>query len=98
TGISSPIAVSGRTGNAPTNASISVNVVHPYVGDLKLDLIAPDGTVYNLRSNTGGSADNIVETYTKDLSSEPLNGTWNLRAVDNAGADVGYINSWSVTF
>ncbi|WP_345779204.1 PKD domain-containing protein, partial [Lysobacter sp. CFH 32150] len=65
TGISSPIAVSGRTGNAPTNASISVNVVHPYVGDLKLDLIAPDGTVYNLRSNTGGSADNIVETYTK---------------------------------
>ncbi|MCI4567890.1 pre-peptidase C-terminal domain-containing protein [Lysobacter sp. CFH 32150] len=98
TGISSPIAVSGRTGNAPTNASISVNVVHPYVGDLKLDLIAPDGTVYNLRSNTGGSADNIVETYTKDLSSEALNGTWNLRAVDNAGADVGYINSWSVTF
>ncbi|MCI4567891.1 proprotein convertase P-domain-containing protein, partial [Lysobacter sp. CFH 32150] len=39
--------------------------MHPYVGDLKLDLIAPDGTVYNLRSNTGGSADNIVETYTK---------------------------------
>jgi len=98
TGISSPITVSGRTGNAPTNASISVNVVHPYVGDLKLDLIAPDGTVYNLRSNTGGSADNIVESYTKDLSSEALNGTWNLRAVDNAGADVGYINSWSVTF
>ncbi|GAB3350813.1 hypothetical protein GCM10027430_14240 [Lysobacter tyrosinilyticus] len=98
TGISSPITVSGRTGNGPTNASISVNVVHTYVGDLKLDLIAPDGTVYNLRSNTGGSADNIVETYTKDVSTEALNGTWKLRVIDNAGQDTGYINSWSVTF
>jgi PKD repeat protein len=98
TGISSPITVSGRSGNAPANASISVNVVHTYVGDLKLDLIAPDGSVYSLRSNTGGSADNIVETYTKDLSTEALNGTWKLRVIDSAGADTGYINSWSVTF
>ena len=98
TGISSPITVSGRTGNAPTNASISVNIVHTYVGDLKLDLIAPDGSVYNLRSYTGGSADNIVETYTKDLSTEALNGTWKLRVIDGAGADTGYINSWSITF
>jgi serine protease len=75
-----------------------VNVVHTYVGDLKLDLIAPDGTVYNLRSNTGGSADNIVESYTKNLSAEALNGTWNLRVIDNAGQDIGYINSWSITF
>jgi len=98
TGISSPVTVSSRSGNAPANASISVNIVHPYVGDLKLDLIAPDGTVYNLRSNTGGSADNIVETYTKDLSAEALNGDWKLRVIDNASQDTGYINSWSVTF
>jgi len=98
TGISSPITVSGRTGNAPSTASISVNIVHTYVGDLKLDLIAPDGSVYNLRTNTGGSADNIVETYTKNLSTELLNGTWKLRVIDNAGADTGYINSWSITF
>jgi hypothetical protein len=98
TGISSPITVSGRTGNAPSTASISVNIVHTYVGDLKVDLIAPDGSVYNLRTNTGGSADNIVETYTKNLSTELLNGTWKLRVIDNAGADTGYINSWSITF
>jgi Zn-dependent metalloprotease len=98
TGITSPITVSGRTGNGPTNASISVNIVHTYSGDLKVDLIAPDGSVYNLRSNTGGSADNIVETYTKDVSTEALNGTWKLRVIDNASIDTGYINSWSVTF
>ena len=98
TGVTSSITVSGRSGNAPSNASISVNITHTYVGDLKLDLIAPDGTVYNLRSNTGGSADNIVESYTKDLSSEALNGTWKLKVVDNAAADTGTINSWSIAF
>ncbi len=96
--VNSPIAVSGRTGNAPNNASVSVNIVHTYRGDLKVDLVAPDGSVYVLSNRAGGSADNLVATYTLNLSSEALNGTWNLRVNDNANADTGYINSWSVTF
>ncbi len=96
--VESPIAVSGRSGNAPTNASISVNIVHTYRGDLRVDLVAPDGSVYNLHNRTGGSADNLVQTYSRNLSTEALNGTWKLRVNDNANADTGYINSWSVTF
>ncbi|WP_320415147.1 proprotein convertase P-domain-containing protein [Lysobacter changpingensis] len=96
--IDSPITVSGRTGNAPSNASVSVNIVHTYRGDLKVDLVAPDGTLYNISNRSGGSADNLVGTYTKNLTSEPLNGTWKLRVNDNANADTGYINSWSITF
>ncbi|MEG3788678.1 M12 family metallo-peptidase [Lysobacter sp. CCNWLW3] len=98
TGVSSSIAVSGRTGNAPTNASISVNIVHPYKGDLIVDLVAPDGSVYNIHNRTGTSGDNVSGTFTKNLSSEPLNGTWKLRAADRAGQDVGYIDTWSITF
>jgi len=96
--VSSPIAVSGRTGNAPSNAAVAVNIVHTYIGDLKVDLVAPDGSVYVLHNRAGGSADNINTTYTVNLSSEALNGTWNLRVNDNANQDTGYINSWSVTF
>ena len=96
--VESPISVSGRSGNAPSNASVAVNIVHTYKGDLKVDLVAPDGSLYNLHNRTGGSADNIVGTYTVNLSSEALNGTWKLRVNDNAGGDTGYINSWSVTF
>ncbi len=96
--VSSPIAVSGRTGNAPTNASVSVNIVHTYRGDLKVDLVAPDGSVYVLSNRAGGSADNLVATYPLNLSTEALNGTWNLRVNDNANIDTGFINSWSVTF
>ncbi len=98
TTVESPITVSGRTGNAPTNASVTVAIVHTYQGDLKVDLVAPDGSLYNIHNRTGGSTDNLNKTMTLNLSTEALNGTWKLRVADMAGGDVGYINSWSVTF
>ncbi|MDI9238981.1 proprotein convertase P-domain-containing protein [Lysobacter sp. LF1] len=73
-------------------------IVHTYQGDLKVDLVAPDGSLYNIHNRTGGSTDNVNKTVTLNLSSEPLNGTWKLRVNDNAAGDTGYISSWSVTF
>ncbi|ALN92756.1 MULTISPECIES: proprotein convertase P-domain-containing protein [Lysobacter] len=96
--VESPIVVSGRSGNGASSTPIAVAIVHTYKGDLKVDLVAPDGTVYNLHNRTGGSADNINQTYTKNLSSEALNGTWKLRVNDNAGGDVGKIDKWTITF
>ncbi|ROU07453.1 S8 family peptidase [Lysobacter enzymogenes] len=98
TGVTSSISVTGRTGNAPSNAQVAVNIVHTYQGDLIVDLIAPDGSVYNLHNRTGSGTDNINRTYTVNLSSEALNGTWRLRAADRASVDTGRIDSWSVTF
>jgi len=96
--VDSPITVSGRSGNGPANASVVVDVRHTYKGDLKVDLVAPDGTLYNIHNRTGGSADNVTGTYPKSLTSEALNGIWKLRVNDNANGDTGYINSWSITF
>ncbi|MGL6290785.1 MAG: S8 family serine peptidase [Silanimonas sp.] len=96
--INSTIAVSGRTGNAPGGSQVKVDIKHTYTGDLKVDLVAPDGTVYVLHNRTGGSADNINTTYTVNLSSEALNGTWTLRVNDNANQDTGFLDSWSLTF
>jgi serine protease len=96
--VESPITVSGRSGNAPSSTSVAVDIRHTYVGDLRVDVVAPDGSIYNLRNRSGGSADNIIATFTVNLSSEALNGTWKLRVNDNANADTGYINSWSITF
>ncbi|MFI5802100.1 M4 family metallopeptidase [Streptomyces sp. NPDC051561] len=96
--VTSPVTVTGVTGNAPATLKVDVNIVHTYIGDLVVDLIAPDGSVYNLHNRSGGSADNIVKSYTVNASSEVANGTWKLRAQDKAGADVGYINSWKLTF
>jgi PKD repeat protein len=96
--VESPIAVSGRSGNAPSDAEVEVDIRHTYKGDLKVDLVAPDGSTYTIHNRSGGSADNVIGTYTLNLSSEALNGTWKLRVNDNANQDTGYINSWSITF
>ncbi len=98
TGATSSIAVSGRTGNGQSSTPVAVNIVHPYIGDLIVDLIAPDGSIYNIHNRTGSSTDNINKTVNVNLSGEALNGTWKLRARDLAAADTGYINSWSITF
>ncbi len=98
TTVDSPITVSGRSGNAPTTTSVTVAIVHTYQGDLKVDLVAPDGSLYNIHNRTGAGTDNINKTVSINASSEALNGVWKLRVNDNAAGDTGYINSWSITF
>ncbi|MGW2301329.1 S8 family serine peptidase [Streptomyces sp. NPDC001809] len=97
--VSSSIVVSGRTGNAPAALKVGVDIRHTWRGDLVIDLVAPDGTVRNLKaSSSSDSADNVLTTYTVDASSEVANGTWKLQVRDVATGDTGYINSWSLTF
>ena len=96
--VESPITVSGRSGNAPSSVPVAVDIRHTYKGDLRVDVVAPDGSIYNIHNRSGGSADNIIGTATLNLSSEALNGTWKLRVNDNYNGDIGYINSWSITF
>ncbi|MET9062496.1 S8 family peptidase [Streptomyces antibioticus] len=98
TTVESPITVTGVTGNAPATLKVGVNIVHTYIGDLKVDLIAPDGTAYTLHNRSGGSTDNISQTYTVNASSELADGTWKLRVNDNARGDTGRIDSWNITF
>lgn len=95
----SSIAVTGRTGNAPAALKVDVDIKHTWRGDLVIDLVAPDGTVRNLKaSSSSDSAANVLATYTLDASSEVANGTWKLQVRDVASGDTGYIDSWSLTF
>ncbi|ELS57454.1 S8 family peptidase [Streptomyces viridochromogenes] len=97
--IESSIAVSGRSGNAPSALQVGVDITHTYRGDLVIDLIAPDGTSYRLKSaSSSDSADNVNTTYTVNASSEAANGTWKLRVQDTAAQDTGRLNSWKLTF
>ncbi|MEU3068918.1 M28 family metallopeptidase [Streptomyces sp. NPDC006906] len=97
--VTSSIAVTGRTGNAPAALQVGVDIKHTWRGDLVVDLIAPDGSAYRLKnSSSGDSADNVITTYTVNASSEVANGTWKLRVQDVARYDTGYIDSWKLTF
>ncbi|MFE1786785.1 S8 family serine peptidase, partial [Streptomyces sp. NPDC059506] len=97
--VESPITVTGVSGNAPSALQVGVDIKHTYSGDLQIDLVAPDGTAYRMKSTgTGGSADNVITTYTVNASSEVANGTWKLRVYDAYTYDTGYIDSWSLQF
>ncbi|MFG3247223.1 M4 family metallopeptidase [Streptomyces sp. NPDC048187] len=96
--VTSSVTVSGRTGNAPSNLKVGVDIVHTWRGDLRIDLVAPDGSTYRLKNSGNDSADDVHETYTVNASSETANGTWKLRVQDLGPADTGYIDAWRLTF
>ncbi|MFN5181499.1 MAG: T9SS type A sorting domain-containing protein [Bacteroidota bacterium] len=63
TGIISTINVSGAGGFASQLVNITIDsLIHTFVGDLVLTLIAPDGSSINLSANNGGGGDNYVST------------------------------------
>jgi aminopeptidase S len=96
--VTSSITVNGQSGNAPATLKVGVDIKHTYKGDLVVDLIAPDGSVYSLSNRSGGSADNIIQTFTVNASSEVANGVWKLRVQDKGFFDTGKIDKWSLQF
>ncbi|MGH4035682.1 M28 family metallopeptidase [Actinomycetota bacterium Odt1-20B] len=97
--VTSTVNVTGRTGNAPSNLKVDVDIRHTWRGDLVVDLLAPDGTAFRLKnSSSNDSADNVIASYTVNASAKAANGAWKLRVQDVAAQDTGYINSWKLTF
>ena len=82
---------------------ISIDITHPWIGDLAVSLISPKGSIIDLHKKEGGSLDNIIKTYTADttpglkkLAGEPIKGPWKLKATDLAGKDEGKLNRWAL--
>jgi hypothetical protein len=94
--VESAISITGCAGNAAVNSTVEVHIVHTYRGDLVVSLVAPDGTVYTLLNRSGGSADNVDQIFTTNLSLEAASGTWRLRVQDAASLDTGFLDSWSL--
>ncbi len=78
--------------------TVDVSIVHPYIGDLQVELHSPNGQIAVLHDNTGKGTDNINQSYSVDMTGVESSGTWLLKAVDSGRRDVGYIDSWSLHF
>ncbi|MDQ0843808.1 subtilisin-like proprotein convertase family protein [Streptomyces sp. V1I6] len=91
--------MTGISGNAPAALKIAVDIKHTYRGDLRIELVAPNGSSAQLKAaSSSDSADNVITTYTVDASGVAANGTWKLRVTDVYSGDTGYIDSWGLTF
>ncbi|MDY0004002.1 MAG: proprotein convertase P-domain-containing protein, partial [Polyangia bacterium] len=79
--------------------SVSLDITHPYIGDLTVTLVGPDGTRVALHNREGASADDIRKTYLPaGFVGKASAGTWTLEVADHGASDVGTLNSWSLSF
>ena len=93
--VSDAITVPGF--GAATSVTVSVDIAHPFIGDLMVELVAPDGTAKTLHRYSGEGADHIIRTYTPDFGGTGIAGDWTLRASDGASGDAGTLNGWTLT-
>ncbi|WP_424190411.1 trypsin-like serine protease [Actinokineospora sp. G85] len=98
--VSSPVAVSGVAGAAPSALRVDVDIRHTYRGDLVVDLLAPNGVAFRLKNaSSSDSADNVIATYTVNAAAVSVaTGTWQLRVQDMYASDTGYISNVKLTF
>ncbi|WP_371680789.1 M4 family metallopeptidase [Streptomyces sp. NBC_01276] len=96
--VTSSVNVTGVTGNAPSALKVGVKITHTYVGDLQIDLVAPNGTSYRLQNSSSDSTANLDKTFTVNASAVAANGTWKLKVQDKGAADVGTITDFKLTF
>jgi len=95
--VTSTATVAGCARNASSTAKVEVHITHTYIGDLVIDLLAPDGSSYRLKNSSNDSTDNLNTTYTANVSSEAANGAWKLQVRDVAAVDTGTLTSWTLT-
>ncbi len=96
TGITSTIVVNQPI--AIQEIQVDLSITHTYIGDLLVTLTSPTGTTVTLHNRAGGSADNINQTFAfpSEFVDQQAAGTWTLHVDDNAGLDVGTLNSWTL--
>ena len=100
--VSSTITISGAPAEAVvTGIDVYFRCVHPYSGDLNVDLNADSqGNLgnYDLWQREGGSADNPSRTVNgiTTFNGLSVNRTWYLYARDEESGDSGYIDEWSI--
>lgn len=104
-GVSDSVIIDAVANNV-TSVTVSVDIAHTYVQDLRITLASPSGnkvTLFNrqmLPSNTRG----LIRTWKSSTAGSPLaafvgtsgEGQWTINVSDLANEDRGKLNSWYV--
>lgn len=100
-GMSDSIAI-GKSGTVK-KIKVDVDIVHPKVSDLKVEIVSPGGKKAILHNRAGGSQGNLVKTYDSDstpklsaMISQPIKGDWRLIVKDLAKGNAGRLNKWGL--
>jgi subtilisin-like proprotein convertase family protein len=95
-----------QVGEAGTVAAVevTVDIQHTYRGDLRVRLVAPDGSAVTLHDRVGFGQDDIAATFRvadvpalAGLAGKAAQGPWTLHVADLASVDTGTLRRWSLT-
>ena len=82
---------------------VGVDIVHPWIGDLRVTLLAPDGLAVVLHSRSGSGQDDIKRIFDMtalpalaSVIGRPARGDWTLRVQDLARRDTGTLHAWNL--
>jgi M6 family metalloprotease-like protein len=100
-GVSSTIGISSS--GIVRRVRTAVEITHPFVGDLQVELFSPSGRRSILHARQGGSSDDLHMVLDSDrpgelstLVGQPMQGNWVLRVADRARQDVGILKKWRI--
>ena len=82
------------------HVDLGINLTHEDVGDLRISLISPDGTVMSIYDGStckDYEGDLVYEFGITGLRGESSQGTWTLKITDAAGGDSGTLNKVEFT-
>jgi hypothetical protein len=96
--VNSLINVSGRAATLSSAVIIDVALRHPAIGELKVELVGPDGMTVLLHNRAGGVTANLSARYMLTAPGRMANGTWTLRVTDQVTGKSGLIDRWALSF
>lgn len=98
TGITRSLSISGASTFKTETVEVTVNITHPYRGDLAISLISPSGMVSRLaevHNDSNANYNNWMFTSFAHWDENP-NGIWRLVVADLSPSDIGSLVSWSM--
>jgi subtilisin-like proprotein convertase family protein len=102
TGVSSSLTFASP--GTTRQVRFAIQIEHTFVGDLRVELLSPNGRRAIVHGQSGGGADNLNLDLDSNSPSSPLlplvgqpvQGNWVLRVTDLVGQDVGTLKKWSL--
>lgn len=82
-----------------SNGTVTVNVQHTSLGDIGINLRAPDGQIFELLPMRAGlNITEFIQTYDlpQEFLGKPFAGTWKLEITDGFAKDAGTLVSWEL--
>ncbi|NUS27380.1 MAG: M6 family metalloprotease domain-containing protein [Streptomyces sp.] len=97
-------AISLEGAGTVRDLTVSIDIEHGHIGDLRVVLLAPSGRRAVIHNRTGGATKNLRLTLTSDppsllapLVGDAIAGDWKLKITDAAEPVAGTLLSWEIT-